>query len=303
MRTYVPITSPPHNLEELRALVGRIRRGVAGFRLGNRASDALAQLVDAPRQTAISSISELAEATGVNPSTLTRLTHKLGYKGFHEFQDVFRRSIASGSDGSGPSKSGAGGEMANFELVALIAAEQIRDISATTEKLIANDIDQICARLLGAREVRILGARHMHGAAITLAYGLSRLRSGVAMLGAADGGLAHAIAQLGPKDVIVILSNAPHPRGLLDWVRVVAQQGIGVITVSDARDRSLARAAEYALVCEMGSSTFGAGTTSVIAALEGLLAVMARRLGEGGQIEIQRRERVISELEAVMVGS
>jgi hypothetical protein len=53
----------------------------------------------------------------------------------------------------------------------------------------------------------------------------------------------------------------------------------------------------------MGSSTFGAGTTSVIAALEGLLAVMARRLGESGQIEIQRRERVISELEAVMVGS
>src|SRR3990172_2452786 len=104
MRTYVPIVSPPHNLEELRALVARIRRGVAGFRLGNRASDALAKLVDAPRHTAISSISELAEATGVNPSTLTRLTHKLGYKGFHEFQDVFRRSIASGSDESGPSK-------------------------------------------------------------------------------------------------------------------------------------------------------------------------------------------------------
>jgi len=193
--------------------------------------------------------------------------------------------------------------MASSELVALIAAEQIRDISATTEKLIANDIDQICARLLAAREVRIFGARHMHGAAITLAYGLSRLRSGVAMLGAAGGGLAHAIAQLGPKDVIVILSNAPHPRGLLDWVRIVAEQDIGVIVVSDARDRSLARAAEYALVCEMDSRSYGAGTTSVISALEGLLAVMARRLGEGGQIELQRRERIISELEAVVVGS
>lgn len=303
MQTYVPAPSPPHNLEELRALVGRIRRGAAGLRLGNRASDALAQLVDAPRHTAISSISELAAATGVNPSTLTRLTHRLGYKGFHEFQDVFRRSIASGSDESGASRSGSAGEMASSELVALIAAEQIRDISATTERLIAKDIEQICSRLMMAPEVRVLGARHMHGAAITLVYGLSRLRSGVAMLGAADGGLAHAIAQLGPKDVVVVLSNAPHPRGLLDWVRIVAGQGIGVITVSDARDRSLARAAEHALVCEMGSSSFGAGTTSVIAALEALLAVMARRLGEGGQIEIQRRDRIISELEAVAVDS
>lgn len=303
MQTYVPVPSPPHNLEELRALVVRIRRGAAGLRLGNRASDALSQLVDAPRNTAISSISELAEATGVNPSTLTRLTHKLGYKGFHDFQDVFRRSIASGSDESGPGRTGPSGEMASSELVALIAAEQIRDISATTEKLIGNDIDQICARLMMAPEVRVLGARHMHGAAITLAYGLSRLRSGVAMLGAADGGLAHALAQLGPQDVVVILSNAPHPRGLLDRVRIVAEQGIGIVTVSDTRDRSLARAAEYALVCEMGSSSFGAGTASVIAALEALLAVMARRLGEDGQIEMQRRERIISELEAVVVGS
>ncbi|MBW6496395.1 MAG: hypothetical protein K0B16_17930, partial [Burkholderiaceae bacterium] len=107
MQTYALATSAPHSLDELRVLVAGIRRGVAGIRLGNRASDALAQLVDAPRHTAISSILELAEATGVNPSTLTRLTHKLGYKGFHEFQDVFRRSIASGSDESGPSKTGA----------------------------------------------------------------------------------------------------------------------------------------------------------------------------------------------------
>ncbi len=303
MQTYVSTQPPPHNLEQLRVLVARIRRGEGGLRLGHRASDALAQLVDTPRQTAISSISELAAATGVNASTLTRLTHKLGYKGFHEFQDVFRRSIADGTDGPAPVSAGLSGEMTSAELVALIAAEQIRDISATTEKLIANDIDQICTRLIGAREVRILGARNMHGAAITLAYGLGKLRGGVAMLSLADSGLSHAMAQLGAKDVIVILSNAPHPRGMLDWVRVVAAQGVGVITVSDARDRSLARAAEHAIVCEMGSSSFGAGTTSVIAALEGLLAVLARRLGEGGQVEMQRRERLISELEAVVMGS
>ncbi len=303
MQNYGSAQEPPHNLAQLRALVVRIRRGEAGLRLGSRASEALTQLVDAPRQTAISSISELADATGVNASTLTRLTHKLGYKGFHEFQDVFRRSVAGGSDNSVKGNAGLVGKIASPELVELIAAEQIRDISATTEKLIADDIDQTCTRLLEAREVKVLGLRHMHGAAITLAYGLGKLRDGVALLGQSDSGLAHAIAQLGPRDVIVILSNAPHPRGMLEWVRIVAGQGIGVITVSDSRDRSLAREAEHAIVCEMASSSFGAGTTSVIAALEALLAVMARRLGEGALVEGQRREGLISELEAVLVGS
>ena len=302
MKNYAASSHPPQDLSQLSALFARIRRGEAGLTLGKRASEALAKLVEAPRQTAISSISELAHETGVNASTLTRLTHRLGYKGFHEFQDVFRRSIANERDSSGRGSTGVASEINNSELVALIAAEQIRNISATAERLIANDVDQIVERLMSARELRILGTRQMHGAAVTLAYGLSMLRSGVAMLGAGDDGIPYGIAQLGDGDVIVLLSSSPHPRVMLEWMRIASGQGIIVIAVSDAADRSLARAADYAIVCETGSAPSGVGTTSVIATLDALLGVMARRAGDAGKLEAERREGIVNELEAVAIG-
>ncbi|MFP3427309.1 hypothetical protein R0J88_20020, partial [Pseudoalteromonas sp. SIMBA_162] len=52
--------------------------------------------IESPQRTAVSSISQLAELTGVNASTFSRLAQRLGYEGFSRFQDVFRQAVTDG---------------------------------------------------------------------------------------------------------------------------------------------------------------------------------------------------------------
>ena len=85
---------PPRTIEDLRALALSIGRDEAGFSLGAKAHDVFAKLVEAPEQSAVRSISELADQFGINPSTLTRLAKRLGFEGFSDFQAVFRKAIA-----------------------------------------------------------------------------------------------------------------------------------------------------------------------------------------------------------------
>ncbi len=299
---------PPKTLEQMRALVALIRRDEAGFRLGSRARQCFERLVEAPRRTAVSSISELAQATGVNASTLTRLSRKLGFKGFNEFQDVFRSSISgeahvSGARGEAPELGDGDEANSGARILARSAGEQRVNIAATAENLAHVDIDGIAARLLEARRVKVFGTRQMVAAASTLSYGLGMLRSDVDMLVASEHGIAHAIAQLGRQDLIVMLSNAPHTRATLELARIIAGQGIGLITISDSHDCPLGLESEQAIVCETGSSFFGPSAVAVVAAIEGLLTVAVARLGAGSLREVRRRERLISELEVAVVGS
>src|SRR5215470_47761 len=89
------VAVPPRTIEDLRALALSVGRDEAGFSLGSKAHDVFAKLVEAPEQSAVRSISELASQFGINPSTLTRLAKRLGFEGFSDFQAVFRKAIAN----------------------------------------------------------------------------------------------------------------------------------------------------------------------------------------------------------------
>src|SRR3546814_2877866 len=84
----------PRSIEELRELVVLISREQSPISLGGKALDVLARLVDAPEQAAVRTISELGDLLSVNASTLTRLSKKLGFAGFTDFQNIFRQAIA-----------------------------------------------------------------------------------------------------------------------------------------------------------------------------------------------------------------
>ncbi len=77
---------PPRSLDQLRSLLAGVMTRAAPTHLGTRAQRTLAALIDSPRQTAVYSITELADMVGVNTSTLTRLAKRLGYSGFTELQ-------------------------------------------------------------------------------------------------------------------------------------------------------------------------------------------------------------------------
>ncbi|GGF50393.1 RpiR family transcriptional regulator [Aliidongia dinghuensis] len=292
----------PATLEELRALTVEIQRGETEISLGGKALDVLSRLVDTPEQTAVRTISELADALAINASTLTRLAKRLGYAGFSDFQDVFRQAIAdderyfySRQAGRLISVNQEAGE--EIHILERLAAESKANIDGFLSQLDGRSLNGAAALLANARRVRVYGVRQFHAFASFLTYGLAMLRTDVALLDAPRLGEAEGLAQLSPGDVLVVASCAPYTRNVAEVAAVAARKGIAVVAVTDTRSSPLVPPSGHAFLVPHASSFFSNSMGAYIVFCEGLLNLVARALGDRAIEALAERERLIGELQ------
>lgn len=291
---------PPQTLNQLRNLVVQIRARKASAKLGGRALRALEGIVDAPGQMAMSSISEVAAAAGVNASTLTRLAKRLGYGGFNEFQDVFRHDLYGKShfysERARDLLKAAPGQEQPEAILGRIAREEARNIAATTDHIDGAALQAAAARLIDAPRVRTFGARQMHAVGHFLSYALGMLRSDVAMLAPTEHGVAHGLAQLEPDDLVIVVSCAPYTKVSVETARIAAENGLCVVALTDSFTSPLATAATTVFVCETAGSFFGNSMAALFVVAEALLTVTAEKMGARSLQQLRRREALISEM-------
>jgi DNA-binding MurR/RpiR family transcriptional regulator len=291
----------PQNIEELRELVVLISRDQTDISLGGKALDALARLVDAPEQAAVRTITELGDLLSVNASTLTRLSKKLGFVGFNDFQNVFRQAIAddnryfySRQAGRLLSAVPAGDE--TIGIFERLAQETAANVDGFVAQLDAATLTESASLLAGARRVRVHGVRQYHAFASFLTYGLGMLRGDVALLDVPQLGAAEALAQLEEGDVVVVASCAPYTRSIADVAEAAAACGMEVIAVTDTRASPLVAPSRHAFFVPHASSFFSNSMGAYIVFCEGLLNLVARRLGEQALEALSHREKLIAEM-------
>jgi DNA-binding MurR/RpiR family transcriptional regulator len=297
----------PRTVDELRHLALAIGRSESVISLGAKAHAVLCRLVDHPEETALRTISELAQRLGVSPSTLTRLATRLGYRGFADFHSVFRdtftkstrkfyarqaqRLINDAHTISPESELGA---------VAKLAQESIRNIDAFVRQIDPDDLAHAAHLLAHARRVRVFGLRQIHSLASFLTYGLGMLRTDVALLDGPGGGVAEGLAQMEPGNVLVVASMAPYTRTVVDVARVAAQAGVVVIALTDTRASPLVPPARHAFFISHESSFISNSMGAYVVFCECLLNLVARDLSDRALNAVRQREGFISQLNIEM---
>lgn len=276
-----------------------ISRDQTDINLGGKALDALAKLVDAPEQAAVRTITELGDQLSVNASTLTRLSKKLGFAGFNDFQNVFRQAIAdderyfySRQAGRLLSAMPAGDE--NIGVFERLARETAANIDGFMAQLDTATLTEVASQLASARRVRVHGVRQYHAFASFLAYGLGMLRSDVALLDASQLGAAEALAQLEKGDVVVVASCAPYTRSIADVAETAAACGLEVVAITDTRASPLVAPSRHAFFIPHASSFFSNSMGAYIVFCEGLLNLVARKMGKSALSALAHREELIA---------
>ncbi|MGE0348381.1 MurR/RpiR family transcriptional regulator [Hydrogenophaga sp.] len=293
----------PRTVDQLRELVVDIGRGGAGVSLGGKAHAVLARLVERPTEAAFRSITELSEAFGVNPSTLTRLATRLGYEGFADFQSVFRDNVSQSSrhfytqqahrlmDPAEPHDPAT-----EMGVVVRLAQESINNVEGFLAQLVPADLAGASRLLAHARRVRVHGLRQIHSLASFLTYGLGMLRADVSLLDGPGLGVAEGLAQLEPGDVLVVSSVAPYTRSVAEVAHAAAQAGIEVIALTDTRASPLVAPARHAFFIPHDSSFISNSMGAYLVFCECLLNLVARELGDEALQALERREGFISQL-------
>ncbi|WP_048648899.1 MurR/RpiR family transcriptional regulator [Nitratireductor soli] len=292
---------PPRTIEDLRALALSIGRDQADVSLGSKAQDVFARLVEAPEQSAVHSISKLADQLGVNPSTLTRLAKRLGFEGFADFQAVFRKAIANDqqyfySRQAGRLLATRSVDNAEVEVFERQAWETAANVDGFLGQLDGPSLKGATTLLANARRVRFHGVRQFHSLASFLTYGLGMVRSDVALLDAPRLGVAEALSQLENGDVVVVASCAPYTRSVAEVARIAAANGQTVIAITDSRASPLVRPAEHAFFIPHASSFYSNSMGAYIVFCEALLNLVARELGDKALNSLAGRERLIAEM-------
>lgn len=292
----------PLTLDQLKELLEGIRAGKKQhIRLGRRSIKVFDGLISAPQQAAVYSISDLAQQFNVNASTLSRLARTLGYAGFSDFQEVFRRHIANTghfySEQATLLNQSAGEQLSQLELTAEIADKERRNIDGMLNAITPQTLSATVNLLATAPRVRIYGMRQAFSAAVSLSYMLGLVRDDVSILNVAEHGVAHSLAQLTSGDTLVCIGFNPYSRNTVMTGRVAREQGIQVIAITDNHASPLATAANHTFITPTQGAAFSNGLAATTVLAEALTNLVAQQLGDHGLRKLEFHEELLAALQ------
>ncbi|BDZ48434.1 rpiR family transcriptional regulator [Frondihabitans sucicola] len=234
-----------------------------------RAADFILDHLD---DLAVYSATEIAASSGVSKATVSRLFRRLGFADAQEVREQ-ARSLRRRGVPVGPAADAAVGFAQH------VAAERA-NLEALVAGLSDGRLDAAAALLAGAREVVVIGFRNSYPVALHLRQQLVQARPGVRVAPAPGQSVAEELADLGPRDAVVLVGFRRRPSGFVEVLAALERRQVPVILIVDPGARLPTAATTRVLTCPVDSvaafDSYGAAMS-----LANLLAAAALAAAKG----------------------
>jgi DNA-binding MurR/RpiR family transcriptional regulator len=266
MTTFDFTDDAPASVEQLRARILEIEHS-----LPKRLRQSATFVLENPEKIAVSTVAEIAEAAGVQPSAFVRFCQAIGFSGFSGLQKLFRDAYAQRWPDYPTrldrlrQRGGSPGRLLGDFVEA--GHKSLRNLS---DGLDLAALDRAVALLRDAGNVHVVGLRRSFPVASYLAYVLDRMQVPV-LLHSAVGGAVHQHS-IRPGDAVVAITFPPYSAETIDLAQRAAREGIPVLAITDDPASPVCAAARECLaVREVDVGAFR--TLSATVALAAALAV------------------------------
>lgn len=232
-------SAAPRDFETLRDLV------VAGApNLPKRLAQAAGYALSRPDEIALGTAASIAEAAGVQPSTLVRLARHLGYEGFSDLQGVFRDRLKSRASSYEERlkklESGIAGDSHEEALLNGFIVSARRSLDDLAQSIDHSDFGRSVGVLAGADTVYLVARRRSFPLVSHMAYAFGKLKIRHVLLGSPNG-IDEEIADAAtPADAAIACSFAPYASATVELARRVSAQGAPVVSITDSAMSPLA---------------------------------------------------------------
>lgn len=182
---------------------------------------------------AVSTVAEMAEGAGVQPSAFMRFAQIMGFSGYSEMQKLFRESYVGGWPDYSTRldhlrEKGEGS-------ASLLLAEFVEAGRSSLENLLKTvdpqALEEAVRVLSGANLIHIVGLRRSFPVASYIAYAFEKMQV-PAMLHSVAGRLDSSSA-IRPGDALLAVTFAPYSSETLDLVEAVRGRGVPVVALTD----------------------------------------------------------------------
>ncbi|WP_312414503.1 MurR/RpiR family transcriptional regulator [Shinella sp.] len=269
-------TRVPRDFESLRSVIIE-RKETMPKRLAQVAAYALSN----PDDMAFGTAASIATAADVQPSTLVRLAHHLGYDGFSDLQNVFRArlrdrtlsyeerllSLEAGATASSDT------ELLSGFLNA--ASQSVARLASTVDGETFSKAVDVLAR---AETIYLVAKRRSYPLTAHIAYAFGKLGIRHQII-ASPNGIDTEMAQFATgKDAVIAASFSPYAAESLTQAQELAGRGVPIIAITDSVFSPLAATATHWFeVSEADYAGFRSLSASMALAMALPVAIAERR--------------------------
>lgn len=240
-------------------------------------------------------VGELARASGTSDATVSRFCRRCGFKGFHNLKLTLAREVLEDEqkDQSVSNDIDRGDIRQSLQN---ILANKVAELTETVNMMDADNLEQILRRLENARMVQLAAVGNTIPVAMDGAFKLNQL--GIpAVAGEIWEAQAAYTFNLGPEDVVLIISNSGSSRRLQSLAQGAKENRSTVIVITNNPDSPLARISDYRIVTstreKLLTEEFWFSRVTATAVMEILYLLLLNSKKDAVE-HIRRHEKVIS---------
>ena len=244
-------------------------------------------------------IIEIADAVGVNSSTVVRTAQALGFDGFPELQSVLRSQFLNQAKLAQRMQIGSQKLMdylsadteADAHLFNTVLRDELQTLLDLPETVPTHSFDRAVDMLDAAKQVYIIGLGSSFPPALNFGIVLRYIRPHARVLTPGIDPIAEQLIALGADDLIFSLCFARYTRETLTVMDVGRQRNASIISVTDSHVSPAAKRADLALIVPY-RLRFYSNTVAVFALLDALLGALSLRYPEKTRERLERLEEL-----------
>jgi DNA-binding MurR/RpiR family transcriptional regulator len=209
-------------------LLRRLAKGAEGYSANQRV---LAKYVQSHYQTvAFSTVSQLAELSGVSQATVVRFAKALGFKGYPELQKEVRRLVRADLKGTERFQL----SRADASPLDLVLQKEMENLGALRDAFDASAFRQALKLLRGASEVFVVGARATAPLAGHLAFGLGKLGMRCSRALCVTSDTYDQIHRLDRKACVIVVGFPRYLRDLVEALDFAKAAKLATVAITDS---------------------------------------------------------------------
>ena len=209
-------------------LLRRLAKGAENYSAHQRV---LAKYVQTRYQTvAFSTVSQLAEQSGVSEATIVRFAKALGFKGYPDLQKEVRRLVRADLKGTERFQL----SQADASALDLVLQKEMENLGALREGFDAAAFRHALKLLRGASELLVIGARATAPLAGHFAFGLSKLGIRCSRALSVTSDTYDQIHRLDRKACVVVIGFPRYLRELVEVLDFAKSAHLATVAITDS---------------------------------------------------------------------
>lgn len=246
-------------------------------------------------------VTSIGRKTGVSKATVVRFFAKIGYPRFGDFHEKLREELRLGAVRPVERYSLQQREMQKAGKDGVLDRNFRHIIDNLRHTLAGIDPDRFAeaARIVGdsRRPLYLYGQRTAHALAQLFYVLVGYIRSGVRLLDAPAPLLPHVLTEIGPSDVLFVISHRRYARQSMEVAAVFAERGADVLLLTDSDFSPLSEYAALQLVVPSEGLSIFHSFCSATALIESLVIAALPHCGEENRRRSEEMEALFERWE------